>query len=207
MFVDRHFMDGNRRRGICAGRSLVPGILRDGAYDEQRVFRLDAIFLDLQLVFAGDGVAEKEVAHVVRHGIGRRENRVAVFTAKVAVQIEFCATRINQEFAGVVVEKERDVKDFLGNFFPVMIAIRLVALPGYCSVIEAGQSGDRSMQSERPGRETADLDKPERGTSNFRLRRGLEQAAASQQLKAANEQIQPRRDRQQVPNELRKIRD
>ena len=138
-------------------------------------------------------MAEEEVAYVVRNGIGRRKNRIAEFTAEVAVQIEFGAARINQEFAGVVVEKKRDVKDFFGDFFPVIIASGLVALPGYGSIVEAGQTGDRSMQSERAGREAADLDEAERGAPDFRLRCRQQQTATSKQLESANEQIQPRR--------------
>jgi len=113
------------------------------------------------------------------------------------VQVELGPVRLHQQFAGAVVEEERDVQSFLGNLHPIVVLSRLTLLPCGGPIEVAGFAGNGSGQRVGPGGEAADLDQPHGGAANFRSGRVEQQTLAGEQAESAEEQIQAAGDADQ----------
>src|SRR5579863_9383903 len=74
--------------------------------DEERVFRLDAIFIDLDFLVGGNAVACKKAGNVERNLHRAGKERGAEFIVEVAMDVHLSALGVNQHASSIVVNKK-----------------------------------------------------------------------------------------------------
>lgn len=113
---------------------------------------------------------EQEVLHRGRRFFCQSEKTIAEFLLKIAMQIEFGPRRVDQNFAGIVVDKEPYMPRFRGNFHPLSAPAALLPLPCNCSVEVTFTFADRRDDRVWTSRQPTDLDQPQRCAPHFRDR-------------------------------------
>src|SRR5580658_4733434 len=78
--------------------------------DKEGVFRLDAIFIDLDFLIGGNPMACKKAGNVERNLHRAGKERGAEFIVKVAMDVHLSALGVDQHASSIVVEKKRNVQ-------------------------------------------------------------------------------------------------
>src|SRR5712691_2528084 len=84
------------------------------------------------------------------------------------MQIEFCAAWVDQDLAGVVVEKEGDVHALGRHHYPLIVPAAAFPLLHYAAIVITGTPGDGCNHIVRTDGEATQLDHAERCAPNFR---------------------------------------
>src|SRR5258708_598163 len=85
---------------------------------------------------------QEEAAYIVWRFFFRGEKRIAKFLLEVAMEIKIGAARVDQHFAGVVIEKERHVHALGGNLYPLATFAAAFPLPCHGAVVVASALGN-----------------------------------------------------------------
>jgi len=111
------------------------------------------------------------------------------FLLKVAMDIQIGAPRVDQHFAGVVIQKEGNVHALSRHLDPRAASASTFPLPGDGAVVIAGVLGNGCQHSIRTDGEAAKFNHPERCAANFRDWRIEDKVTALKQAEALKEQI------------------
>lgn len=132
--------------------------------------------------------AQKSV-HIRRRFFFDGEKSVAEFLLEVAMEIEFGAARVDHDFAGVVVEKERDVCALGGYLHPRVVATLALPLPDDRAKEVARAFGDRCDYGVWSGSLAIQFDHAHGCAANFGNRSVENEVPALQQAEAVEKKV------------------
>ena len=164
------------------------GILAEGSQEKEGILGLDAEFFDFNFVGGADAVAEQKAADVGGDFFFGGEERVAVFLLEVAMEIEFGAAGVDQDFAGKVVEKERHVHALGGDLHPLVVLALALPLPDQGAEVITRVAANGGEHGKRAGGEAGEFDHAHGRTADAGSGRVENQLPALQQAEALIEQ-------------------
>ena len=97
----------------------------------------------------------EEFADRIRHVAALREHRLPELLVIVAVQVHFGAARIDQQFAGAVVDIEGNVQGLLYDLHPFTVFPSLPQLPRDAAIVITFDLLQWRANDMRPGRNAA----------------------------------------------------
>src|SRR5260370_15251951 len=189
----RQRFGGGVARGIGKRRKrphLNARIFRERSGDEERILGLDRPFFDAQAAGRNNSVAGKKYANARRNVILQEEKRSAIFFAKITMQIELGAERLDQQLPGGVVDEEGQVQSFVRNFLPFIFLVPSL-LPGGGVVEKAGLAGDGRWHRVRTGHHAVDLNQSQGSPANLGGGSAQQRALTGEQAESGKEKIQP----------------
>ena len=127
------------------------------------------------------------------------EKPIAELLLEIAMQIEIRATRVDHDFAGVVVQKKRDVHALGRDLHPLLVFAALLPLPRHSAVVVARTLGDGRKHGVRSSGEAVDFDHTERCAANLRDWRIEDQMTPLQKQESFVENVQSGEDSDDAP--------